>query len=235
MRNKVSFFTVLFLFCLRVPVSAGPPTPEKAPGASAEKQKKDLRRLAEWMCGSYDSAEQSAADPENFKDIRLRMTRIWPERTDGYWLYVEQALAAKQEQPYRQRVYHLTLEPNGSLASRVFEMENPLQFAGAWKKDAPLASLSPEKLKERPGCAIFLKVQPDGAFAGSTRGHECLSEHKGAQWATSDVRITPDTLTSWDRGYDKDGKQVWGAEKGGYVFKKQLPPEEPEPAKPQEP
>ncbi|MBP7867753.1 MAG: chromophore lyase CpcT/CpeT [Acidobacteria bacterium] len=231
MRNRVCIIwrvVVPVFLCLLVPVSAGPPAPKKDAQPPTEKQKKDLRRLAEWMCGSYDSAEQAAADPENFKDIRLRMVRIWTSRTDGYWLYVEQALVAKQDQPYRQRVYHLTAEPDGALASRVFEMEDPLRFAGQWKRENPLEDLTPDQLKERPGCAIFLKVQPDGAFAGSTRGSECLSEHKGARFATSDVRITPDTLTSWDRGYDKDGKQVWGAEKGGYVFRKHTP-DRPEP------
>jgi hypothetical protein len=32
--------------------------------------------------------------------------------------------------------------------------------------------------------------------------------------------MTPSQLLSWDRGYDKEGKYVWGAEKGGYVFDK---------------
>jgi hypothetical protein len=28
-------------------------------------------------------------------------------------------------------------------------------------------------------------------------------------------------LLTWDQGFDKDGKQVWGAVKGGYEFKRQ--------------
>jgi hypothetical protein len=27
-------------------------------------------------------------------------------------------------------------------------------------------------------------------------------------------------MVSWDRGFDKEGKQVWGAQKGGYRFVK---------------
>jgi hypothetical protein len=27
-------------------------------------------------------------------------------------------------------------------------------------------------------------------------------------------------ILSWDRGFDANGNQVWGAEKGGYIFKK---------------
>jgi hypothetical protein len=32
------------------------------------------------------------------------------------------------------------------------------------------------------------------------------------------VEVRPDGLVSWDRGFDADGQQVWGAEKGPYVF-----------------
>jgi CpeT protein len=35
------------------------------------------------------------------------------------------------------------------------------------------------------------------------------------------VEIFADRLASWDRGWNKEDKQVWGAEKGGYVFIKQ--------------
>jgi hypothetical protein len=27
-------------------------------------------------------------------------------------------------------------------------------------------------------------------------------------------------MTSWDRGYDAQGSQVWGAVEGGYIFDK---------------
>ncbi|HRW89883.1 MAG TPA: CpcT/CpeT family chromophore lyase, partial [Flavobacteriales bacterium] len=63
-----------------------------------------LAELASWMTGSFSSAAQAEADT-NYYAIELEMARIWPERTDGVWLYVEQAVAAKKEKPYRQRVY----------------------------------------------------------------------------------------------------------------------------------
>jgi hypothetical protein len=28
----------------------------------------------------------------------------------------------------------------------------------------------------------------------------------------------PGKIVSWDRGFDASGAQVWGAEKGGYIF-----------------
>ena len=33
-----------------------------------------------------------------------------------------------------------------------------------------------------------------------------------------------EVLTSWDRGFDSNDKQVWGATSGPYVFKKRKLP-----------
>jgi hypothetical protein len=32
-----------------------------------------------------------------------------------------------------------------------------------------------------------------------------------------------DRIVSWDRGFDGDRRQVWGAEKGGYIFGRIVP------------
>jgi hypothetical protein len=32
--------------------------------------------------------------------------------------------------------------------------------------------------------------------------------------------LQEDMMVSWDRGWNADDKQVWGAEKGGYEFVK---------------
>jgi len=41
------------------------------------------------------------------------------------------------------------------------------------------------------------------------------------------VTLTADRMVSWDRGVDAGGRQVWGAERGGYVFDRvERPPEE---------
>jgi len=177
----------------------------------------DLARVADLLTGSFSSAAQAAADSDYF-DIRLEMARIWPERGDAIWLYVEQARADRLDRPYRQRVYRLSDGPDGTVVSEVLTLPAPLRFAGAWRQDAPLASLAPDSLTAREGCAIFLRRQPDGSFAGSTLGRGCASDLRGAAYATSEVVVTDERMVSWDRGFDADGKQVWGAEKGGYEF-----------------
>jgi hypothetical protein len=178
----------------------------------------DLALLVSWMSGSFSSEAQSKGDGDFF-DIRLEMAPIWTDRTDGFWLYVEQAAADHRDKPYRQRVYHLTLQEDGTIRSDIYALPGePLDYAGAWKDPAVLDDLQPGALVLRTGCAVMLRKTAGDRFEGGTAGHDCASSLRGARYATSEVVVTPHQMVSWDRGYDKAGEQIWGAVKGGYIF-----------------
>lgn len=179
----------------------------------------DINKLVTMMEGSFSSEEQSKNDSDYY-DIRLHMKRIWPEISSAYYLYVEQAVASAQEKPYRQRVYRITNTYEGRFESAVFTMKDPLRFAGEWKKENPLSELTPDSLTRREGCSVILTLMNDDTYEGSTEGNNCESDLRGAKYATSEVMISKDGIISWDRGYDAEGRQVWGAEKGGYIFKR---------------
>lgn len=177
-----------------------------------------LLTLRSYLSGSFSSAGQAARDPAYY-DIDLHMTPMWTWRDDGPWLYVEQALAATADRPYRQRVYKLERTGDGRFWSRVFEFPEPAAHAGAWKSGSPLSELSPADLEERVGCAVTMAWDPQSrSFTGSTAGTGCPSELNGAAYATSQVVLGPERLLTWDRGYDATGQQVWGATEGGYEF-----------------
>lgn len=179
----------------------------------------DLTRLADWMTGSFGSQAQSATD-ETYFDIRLHMCRIWPQREDGYWIYVEQAVASTPDAPYRQRIYHVYRGEDGDFLSVVLSPPDPAACIGAWKQEHPLANLSPDDLEPLQGCTVILKATGPDRFEGSTRDKECLNQFRGAAYATSIITITQDRLISWDRGFDADDQHIWGAEAGGYRFDK---------------
>ncbi|MCA9785714.1 MAG: chromophore lyase CpcT/CpeT [Candidatus Cloacimonetes bacterium] len=186
----------------------------QCPASQARTPALDL--LVHLMSGSFSSQDQALQDSSYF-DIRLEMAPVFPEREDGHWLYVEQAVAEHLDRPYRQRVYHVESTEQGFI-SAVFEIPDPLRFAGDFASARPLAGLTPDSLSAREGCAVILTQQADSLFAGSTPGKECLSSLRGATWASSQVEIGPGWITSWDRGYDAEDQQVWGAEKGPYLF-----------------
>ncbi|MFM7134490.1 MAG: chromophore lyase CpcT/CpeT [Planctomycetota bacterium] len=194
--------------CTTSPVAAPPSAP--APDAAAE--------VAALLEGSYTSAAQAAADPE-FLEVELHMRRIWPDRTDGHWLYVEQAMAAARDKPYRQRIYCVANGDSGSVLSMVFELPDPASRIGAWRTPEAFAADAPERLTARDGCVIRLSRDGDG-WSGSTNGRDCLSSLRGATYATSEVRLMHDRIETWDRGFDAADAQVWGSRKGAYRFVK---------------
>ena len=195
-------------------INQGPVPTVTMPSASVDE-------VAAWMVGDYSSAGQAAKDPSNYKAVVLHMAPIWRDRTDGRWIYVEQAMADAQDKPYRQRVYCLK-DHGGEVQSMVFELPgDPLVHAGDWKDPARMNTLMPSLLVPREGCSVFLKRRDDASWAGGTRPQACESSLRGAAWATSEVTLTRDRIESWDRGFDKEGKQVWGATKGPYIFLKE--------------
>jgi CpeT protein len=183
-----------------------------------------LDTLIAWMSGSFDSAEQAAADRSYF-DIRLHAAPIWTENPGGgagsvRWLYVEQAMADQPGKPYRQRVYRVSALGRGVFKSEVLELPgDPQTYAGAWKTPGAFAALKQDQLVERDGCAVLLTDRKD-AFVGGTHEHDCTTTFRGAAYTTNETTITADLQISWDRGFDEAGKQVWGATKSGYVFRK---------------
>lgn len=185
-------------------------------------------RLTTWMTGTFSSTNQHRAHPDHYFDIRLVMVPIWTERDDGPWLYVEQAVAAQASAPYRQRVYRLVDLGEGRYRSDVYTLPgDPKSFVASWGTPETWSALTPSDLVPRQGCSITLRATDRHTFLGSTHERDCPSERQGATYATSEVAITEHGLTSWDRGFDAEGKHVWGAESGPYCFDKvsQDPPE----------
>ena len=191
------------------------PTAWTAPEAVGE--------LARRLSGHLSSEPQSLREPSYFA-VDLRSARIWPERTDGVWLYVEQALAARPEAPYRQRVYHVTGDAgfDGRWTSEVYALDSPEDFVGAWAPDrTDFEGMTPAQLVLRDGCAIHLAYDADAdSFHGSTHYDACGSDLNGARYATSSVRIGDGHLFSWDRGWSSPDQQVWGAVDGPYLFER---------------
>ncbi|MFA0963205.1 chromophore lyase CpcT/CpeT [Roseivirga sp. BDSF3-8] len=184
-----------------------------------EQEDPELDRLAAHLTGHFHSGAQAAADSSYF-EIHLHSERIWPMRRDGHWLYVEQAAAGSLGQPYRQRVYQVMRDSANQLVSLVYELPEPQNYIGAYKKPGAFEQLSPRQLLLRKGCEVWIEPSGNG-FMGETQPGACGSSLRGASYATSMVRISSDSLHSWDRGYNHTNQQVWGAEKGAYVFVRQ--------------
>jgi hypothetical protein len=180
---------------------------------------KEVQQLVDYMVGDFSSQAQSVRDSD-FYDIRLHIRPIWKNDASNHWLYVEQATAAAEHKPYRQRVYKVEKEASGGVKSIVYTLPDPEKWAGKYKTPEAFDQLKPSELSLREGCTVFLKKQKDGSFIGATQGTDCESTLRGAKYASSIVTVTATELRSWDQGFDEKGAQVWGATKGGYEFVK---------------
>ena len=86
-----------------------------------EEKVDELKELFALMQGSYNSELQAAADSTYF-NISLHMYPIWEEK--GNYLYVEQALNARQDSPYRQRIYEVTQLNDSIFSSAIYTIEH---------------------------------------------------------------------------------------------------------------
>jgi CpeT protein len=180
----------------------------------------DLDQLVHTMVGHYNSTAQAERDTDYY-NITLHMAQIWPADKANRWLYVEQAVTKNLAKPYRQRVYKVEKIDAENYKSIVYTLPDDKKVIGWWATPKNFKAIKPSDLSIRTGCTVFLKKQKDGSFSGSTDGPSCESSLRGAKYATSKVTISADQIESWDQGFGADGKQVWGAEKGGYQFLRQ--------------
>ncbi len=179
---------------------------------------KDVSALVELMSGKF-SSEAQAQEDSSYYNISLIMYPIWESRTDAGWLYVEQAVAAYKDKPYRQRVYRVSKADNGTYESRVYELPDATKFIHAWDNPKLFEEIGPEQLVIREGCSVYLTKGKGMCYEGSTIDDECKSSLRGATYATSKVKICSGIVESWDQGWDDHDHQVWGATKAGYIFK----------------
>ncbi len=180
-----------------------------------------LEAYARAVTGTFSSARQHAADPA-YAEVEAHVLRIWPERTDGVWIYQEQAILsgtadreAARARPYFQRVSRISAEADGTLVRETFAIADPARFVGMWRPGFQGPALTPADLGE-PGCPIRIEAAGHGHFTGTSGS--CPNRHRGAVSMRSVSVVTPDRFVNWDRGFDADGRQVWGPEAGGYVF-----------------
>lgn len=179
----------------------------------------DLLRFASMLTGEFSSSAQAQRDTSYFH-IHLSMSRIWESRTDGVWLYVEQAMATRLEAPYRQRVYRLTRIGNDEFLSDIYTIRNASAVIGAQRSGEKRAALTYEQIELKNGCSVRMR-RAGGEYVGGTDGTGCPSDLRGASYATTVITLKSGILVSWDRGYDAKGNQVWGAVNGGYEFVKE--------------
>ena len=174
--------------------------------------------LALHLTGTFDSSQQALENP-TYYSVSLKTCMIEMTALGSKVLYVEQALSDSLNQPYRQRLYQLTEGETSDVSSHIYELSNPAKFIGFCDSEQTV-DVSLDEISKKEGCSVNLDWNGEG-FEGATEIGTCLSTMNGATYATSEVQTTSDMISSWDRGWDSNDQQVWGAVDGAYIFIRQ--------------
>lgn len=207
-------------------------TPEVPPAEAPAPELAAAERLFSWLEGTFDSKDQAKTDKAYF-EITLTTCRVVLPALGAEVLYVEQARAGAA--PYRQRLYLVEAIDATTARSRVFEPGDTAALVGLCTA-SKRPELAARDFVERVGCAVEMHWTGDRfeghtpnarwngtAFVDDPAGAKCPSQLNGASFASSEVILERERMTSWDRGFDAKGVQVWGATKGGYVFIRRSP------------
>ena len=173
--------------------------------------------------GVMDTSAQAAANDDS---PAVQMTTC-PIVFDGdvpeqyqsaTFLYQEQALIERIDQPYRQRFLAITPDPlSDSVQSITPRPPNPEQWTGLCDRPYDDRAIQAEDLGEET-CWVFLRSSESG-YIGRTPVGGCPTTVRGAIAITNVVVLHDNGMDTWDRGFDADGNQVWGATTTPYQYR----------------
>ncbi|WP_339611667.1 chromophore lyase CpcT/CpeT, partial [uncultured Planktosalinus sp.] len=161
----MNYFICMLLIVASFTACKEQPPKETATELEIEKDS-ELENLHSMMTGSFSNERQATLDT-NFRKVTLHMYPIWVEK-DGKWLYVEQALTNKQEEPFRQRIYKLSRENDSTLRSDIFTIPNASLWTCKWQTPKFFDRLLPETIEIKEGCEMLLKKTTENTFIGKT-------------------------------------------------------------------
>lgn len=188
-----------------------------------------LQILATYLAGSFDNRDQALEEPAWYVHLQVwyRPFRLF---LDGsYTLFVEQANALMPDQPYRQRVLRLGINPDQSQLLQVnhYALKDPISFRGASRNPGLLQTLTEEQLDYLPGCLLNVTWQLESQqyyhfHAIEPLTTKCQFTYQGKTVQVSlGFEVTKNQLLSYDKGVNPTtGEARWGAIMGPFRFAK---------------
>jgi len=196
--------------------------------STLEQQAEEVAAL---LSGKMDTSAQAIANPKapNVQMTTCRIELLTPADSESIFLYQEQAMSTSLDKPYRQRFLEISPSPlSQSVRSRSFKPADPTRWSGLCdsRKDRfTNRADNPKQITNlsdlgTPICNVFLK-QVGTIYLGNTPIDGCPANVRGAVRITNHIELTPASMNTWDRGFDAQGKQVWGAKTESYQFRRQ--------------
>lgn len=168
---------------------------------------------------TMDTTDQAEQDP---RFVAVQMTtclvQVTGQEADpkNVYLYQEQALAESIERPYRQRFLQIALSEDATrVESRTFKPDTPEPWTGLCQQTDPKVDAS-----ELGNLVCVVGLRPSAlGYVGSTPDEGCPVTLRGAVQLTNTIVLHQHGMDTWDRGFDANGIQVWGARAQPYQYR----------------
>ncbi|XP_057865605.1 chromophore lyase CRL, chloroplastic isoform X2 [Cryptomeria japonica] len=186
------------------------------------------RIVAEALSGEKFSSEQAARDPMTYFNHRMLACPAMEMVNGSKLLYFEQAFWRTPEKPHRQRFFVVKPCPKDmkcdvEVASYAIKnIEEYRNFCARPDSQRPQSDEILGHVAEHLN-TLYLSQCERGRrclYKGSTPPNGFPNLWNGATHCTSELTIFRNgEIHCWDRAYDDEGNQVWGARQGPYEFK----------------
>jgi len=181
------------------------------PAAPAKQGSAELARVME---GVFQTPKDSE---NNFVDTRLTMAAMG----EGEWLY-QQINTGEERKVYRQRVLQLIDGPDGGVVQQTWKLKDDAGKHDLLIDREMLVGLTVEDIEAAlpAGCDQLWRVQQDGSWYGHVDPAVCqiFSERRQATIGIeSEVELSAEQMLTTERGYDSDGKQLFGTDPGEFI------------------
>ncbi|MGD1854040.1 MAG: chromophore lyase CpcT/CpeT [Leptolyngbyaceae cyanobacterium] len=186
-----------------------------AQAQSAALSQQHVDAVATHLSRPMDTTEQ-AAQSDRFIGVQMTTCPITVPGQTGLYLYQEQALSESLDSPYRQRFLQIGLSDDSTrVESRTFKPAIPQIWTGLCAQSEPTVDAG--DLGQRV-CTVSLRPSALG-YVGTTPAEGCPVNLRGAVRLTNTVVLHQAGMDTWDRGFDADGIQVWGASAEPYRYR----------------
>ncbi|HEY9906662.1 MAG TPA: chromophore lyase CpcT/CpeT [Thermosynechococcaceae cyanobacterium] len=205
----------LSLSAIAIVAIAAPVAAQTAPSPTQQ-----VQEVAARLEGTMNTSAQATANPK-VANVYMTTCRIQVHGSPSgtVFLYQEQAIAKELNKPYRQRFLQLAFSaPSQTVRSLAFKPVSPSTWVNFCDKPATERQVQPQELGTSV-CSVFLK-QSGEDYVGNTPPTGCSANVRGAVKITNHIVLKKTGMQTWDRGFDANGKQVWGAKGESYQFRK---------------
>ncbi|BDA67289.1 hypothetical protein RIVM261_026480 [Rivularia sp. IAM M-261] len=185
-----------------------------------------VEEVAQRLEGIMDTSARARVNPKA-ANVRMTACRIslnenaqaTNKSNNPIFLYQEQALSSELNKPYRQRFLEISSVNNGrtvrSLSYKPANVQSVINLCNKPVSERVVTSTDLGK----PVCSVYLTRSGEN-YIGVTPNEGCPANFRGAVKITNTVVLSKTGMNTWDRGFDANGKQVWGAKGESYEFRK---------------